>query len=321
LPDLSIFEFPPLKSRIENDIPVYSAYLCCNILTRYMKIRQKPDWLKTRLPSGSNYKEVKRIVEGHHLHTICSSGKCPNMGECWSAGTATFMILGEICTRSCKFCATLSGKPLMPDASEPSKVAESVRLMGLRHVVITSVDRDDLPDGGAGHWAETIREIKRVNPLTTIEVLIPDFDGKAELIELTASERPDIISHNLETVERLTPLVRSRARYRTSLEVIRIIASSGIVTKSGIMVGLGETTTEVLQCMDDLRSAGCEILTIGQYLQPTKKHLEVAEYVTPQLFEEYRKAGLARGFSVVESAPLVRSSYHAEKHLISRSRV
>jgi lipoic acid synthetase len=284
-----------------------------------MKIRQKPDWLKTKLPGGSNYKEVKRIVEGHQLHTICSSGKCPNMGECWSAGTATFMILGEICTRSCKFCATLSGKPLMPDAAEPAKVAESIRLMGLKHVVITSVDRDDLQDGGAGHWAGTIREIKRVNPSTTIEVLIPDFDGKAELIEMTASEKPDIISHNLETVERLTPLVRSRAKYRTSLDVIRIIASSGIVTKSGIMVGLGETPPEVLQCMDDLRSAGCEILTIGQYLQPTKKHLEVTEYVTPQIFETYRKEGLARGFSVVESAPLVRSSYHAEKHLISRS--
>lgn len=286
-----------------------------------MKIRQKPDWLKTRLPGGSNYKEVKRIVEGHHLHTICSSGKCPNMGECWNNGTATFMILGEICTRSCKFCATLTGKPLMPDSAEPVKVADSVRLMGLKHVVITSVDRDDLPDGGAGHWAETIREVKRLNPSITIEVLIPDFDGKIELIGMVASEKPDIISHNLETVERLTPLARSRAKYRTSLETIRIIASFGIVTKSGIMAGLGETPPEVLQCMDDLRSAGCEILTIGQYLQPTKKHLEVAEYVTPQRFEEYRREGLSRGFSVVESAPLVRSSYHAEKHLISRNKV
>lgn len=284
-----------------------------------MNTRQKPDWLKTRLPGGSNYREVKRIVEGHHLHTICSSGKCPNMGECWSAGTATFMILGEICTRSCKFCATFSGKPSLPDEGEPAKVAESIRLMGLRHAVITSVDRDDLPDGGAGHWAATIREVRRVNPATTIEVLIPDFDGKAELISQVASQKPDIISHNLETVERLTPLVRSRAKYRTSLEVISLIAASGIAAKSGMMVGLGETTEEILQSMDDLRLNGCMILTIGQYLQPTKKHFEVAEYVSPIKFEEYRLAGLARGFRVVESAPLVRSSYHAEKHLISGS--
>lgn len=284
-----------------------------------MNTRKKPDWLKTRLPGGSNYREVKRIVEGHHLHTICSSGKCPNMGECWSAGTATFMILGEICTRSCKFCATFSGKPLLPDEGEPAKVAASIRLMGLRHAVITSVDRDDLPDGGAGHWAATIREVRRVNPATTIEVLIPDFDGNAELISQVASEKPDIISHNLETVERLTPLVRSRAKYRTSLEVIRLIAASGIAAKSGMMVGLGETTEEILQSMDDLRLNGCMILTIGQYLQPTKKHFEVAEYVSPIKFEEYRLAGLARGFRVVESAPLVRSSYHAEKHLISGS--
>lgn len=284
-----------------------------------MNTRQKPDWLKTRLPGGSNYREVKRIVEGHHLHTICSSGKCPNMGECWSAGTATFMILGEICTRSCKFCATFSGKPSLPYEGEPAKVAESIRLMGLRHAVITSVDRDDLPDGGAGHWAATIREVRRVNPATTIEVLIPDFDGKAELISQVASQKPDIISHNLETVERLTPLVRSRAKYRTSLEVISLIAASGIAAKSGMMVGLGETTEEILQSMDDLRLNGCMILTIGQYLQPTKKHFEVAEYVSPIKFEEYRLAGLARGFRVVESAPLVRSSYHAEKHLISGS--
>lgn len=282
-----------------------------------MKTRQKPDWLKTRLPGGANYKEVKRIVEGHHLHTICASGKCPNMGECWGAGTATFMILGEICTRSCKFCATLTGKPLPPDEDEPAKVAESVRLMGLRHVVITSVDRDDLPDGGASQWAATLRAIKKVNPGTTVEVLIPDFDGQEGLIALIAAEKPDIISHNLETVERLTPLVRSRAKYRTSLEVIRIIASTGLVTKSGIMAGLGETAEEVLQCMDDLRSAGCDILTIGQYLQPTRKHLEVDEYLSPEKFDAYRKEGLARGFRVVESAPLVRSSYHAEKHLIS----
>lgn len=284
-----------------------------------MDRRQKPDWLKIKLPTGSNYRQVKQIVEGNHLHTICSSGKCPNMGECWGAGTATFMILGEICTRSCKFCATLTGKPLPPDSGEPAKVAESVRLMGLKHVVITSVDRDDLPDGGAAHWAATIRRIREVNPSTTIEVLIPDFDGKAELIELIARAKPDIISHNIETVARLTPRVRSRAKYETSLKVVEIIGSAGIISKSGIMAGLGETSGEVLQCMDDLRAVGCEILTIGQYLQPTKKHIEVAEYLHPDQFSWYKGEALARGFRVVESAPLVRSSYHAEKHLIKRS--
>jgi lipoic acid synthetase len=283
-----------------------------------MERRQKPDWLKIKLPGGNNYKQVKQIVEGNHLHTICSSGRCPNMGECWGAGTATFMILGDICTRSCKFCATLTGKPLPPDPDESAKLAESIRLMGLKHVVITSVDRDDLPDGGADHWAKTIREIKKVTPSTTVEVLIPDFDGKAELIAIMASEKPDIISHNLETVERLTPLVRSRAKYRTSLEVVSLLASSGLVTKSGIMVGLGESFEEVLQCMDDLIEVGCEVMTIGQYLQPTKKHLEVVEYLHPDKFEAFKTEGLARGFRIVESAPLVRSSYHAEKHLISK---
>jgi lipoic acid synthetase len=284
-----------------------------------MERRQKPDWLKIKLPTGSNYRHIKQIVESNQLHTICSSGRCPNMGECWGAGTATFMILGEICTRSCKFCATLSGKPLMPDTEEPAKVAGSVKMMGLKHVVITSVDRDDLPDGGASHWASTIREIRKLNPQTTIEVLIPDFDGKADLIELIAIEKPEIISHNIETVERLTPLVRSRAKYKTSLEVVRLIKSFGIVSKSGIMVGLGETREEVLQCMDDLRSVGCEILTIGQYLQPTKNHLEVAEYLHPDEFAFFKKEALDRGFSVVESAPLVRSSYHAEKHLLKNA--
>ena len=284
-----------------------------------MERRQKPDWLKIKLPTGTNYKQVKQIVEGNHLHTICSSGKCPNMGECWGAGTATFMVLGEICTRSCKFCATLSGKPLAPDADEPAKVADSIRLMGLKHVVITSVDRDDLPDGGAAHWAATINQIRKVNPGTTTEVLIPDFDGKPELIELIALAKPDIISHNIETVERLTPLVRSRAKYRTSLKVVELIGSFGLVSKSGIMVGLGETADEVLQCMDDLRRVDCEVLTIGQYLQPTRKHLEVVEYLHPDQFAYFKREGLSRGFRVVESAPLVRSSYHAEKHLIKVS--
>ena len=307
-------------SKIENrksKISCYSVYLCS--LTIYsMERRQKPDWLKIKLPSGVNYRQVKQIVEGNQLHTICSSGRCPNMGECWGAGTATFLILGEICTRSCKFCATLTGKPLPPDAGEPFKVAESIHLMGLKHAVITSVDRDDLPDGGAAHWAATIRRIREINPDTTIEVLIPDFDGRKELIELIAHEKPDIVSHNLETVERLTPLVRSKARYRTSLKVIEIIGSLGMVPKSGIMVGLGETAEEVLQCMDDLRSVGCEILTIGQYLQPTRKHLDVAEYLHPDQFARFREEGISRGFSVVESAPLVRSSYHAEKHLLAK---
>ncbi|HPR60656.1 MAG TPA: lipoyl synthase [Prolixibacteraceae bacterium] len=277
--------------------------------------REKPDWLKIKLPKGTNYTQVKSLVQKYHLHTICTSGKCPNMGECWAAGTATLMILGDICTRSCKFCATQTGKPLPPDENEPSNVAESIRLMGLKHAVLTSVDRDDLPDKGAGHWEKTIREIKRVNPQITIEVLIPDFDGKPELILQVVDAKPDIISHNLETVRRLTPLVRSRAKYDVSLSVLQTIAKAGVRPKSGIMLGLGETRAEVLDTMDDLIAAGCEILTIGQYLQPTKMTLPVEEYVHPDVFDEYRKIGLEKGFRFVESAPLVRSSYHAEKHV------
>lgn len=281
-----------------------------------MEIKRKPDWLKIRLPHGANYRYVKQIVATHGLHTICSSGQCPNMGECWGAGTATFMILGEICTRSCKFCATLTGKPLPPEPTEPSGLAESVKLMRLKHVVITSVDRDDLRDGGAAHWAKTISEVKNLNPGITIEVLIPDFDNKAELIQLVADAEPDIISHNLETVERLTPLVRSRASYQRSLDVIRKISASGKITKSGIMLGLGEERDEILKTMDDLVDAGCEIFTMGQYLQPTKAHLEVMEYIHPDEFALLKTQGLLRGFRLVESAPLVRSSYHAEKHLL-----
>lgn len=280
-----------------------------------MDIKRKPDWLKMRLPNGENYRHVKQIVAAHELHTICSSGQCPNMGECWGAGTATFMILGEICTRSCKFCATHSGKPLPPEPAEPSRLAESVKLMGLKHVVITSVDRDDLNDGGAAHWAASISAIKNLNPGITIEVLIPDFDNRIELIQLIADAQPDIISHNLETVERLTPLVRSRAKYQTSLGVIRKISASGRVSKSGIMLGLGETRDEILQTMDDLVEAGCEIFTMGQYLQPSKAHLEVAEYIHPDEFAGLKIEGEQRGFRIVESAPLVRSSYHAEKHI------
>ena len=280
-----------------------------------MEIKRKPDWLKIKLPLGANYRQVKQIVNGHGLHTICSSGKCPNMGECWGAGTATFMILGEICTRSCKFCATRTGKPLPLDPGEPFKLAESVRLMGLKHAVITSVDRDDLLDGGAAHWASTIKAVKSSNPGITIEVLIPDFDNRLELIQLVANAGPDTISHNLETVERLTRLVRNRASYQTSLDVIRKISGTKSVSKSGIMLGLGETRDEIRQTMDDLVGAGCEIFTMGQYLQPTRAHLDVAEYVHPDEFARLKTEGLQRGFRIVESAPLVRSSYHDEKHI------
>jgi len=276
---------------------------------------RKPDWLKIKLPKGTNFTQVKSIVERYNLHTICTSGKCPNMGECWAAGTATLMILGEICTRSCKFCATQTGKPFPVDADEPLNVAKSIQLMGLKHAVITSVDRDDLTDKGAGHWALTISEVKKINPDTTMEVLIPDFDGDSELIWLVVDAKPDIISHNLETVRRLTPLVRSRAKYDLSLNVLKTISESGVVCKSGIMVGLGETREEVLETMDDLLAVGCQVFTIGQYLQPTKSHLPVEEYLHPEVFEEYRRIGLEKGFRKVESAPLVRSSYHAERHI------
>lgn len=276
---------------------------------------RKPEWLKISIGANERYTETKRIVESHCLHTICSSGRCPNMGECWGRGTATFMIGGNICTRSCKFCNTQTGRPLPLDPQEPTHVAESVRLMKLSHAVVTSVDRDDLPDLGAAHWAQTIAEIRRLNPETTLEVLIPDFQGRRELVEQVIEARPDIISHNMETVRRLSPLVRSAARYDTSLEVIRQIAASGTTAKSGIMVGLGETPAEVEELMDDLRAAGCQIMTIGQYLQPSHRHYPVAEYVTPEQFKRYEETGLAKGFTQVESGPLVRSSYHAEKSL------
>ncbi|MDL2213088.1 lipoyl synthase [Bacteroides sp. OttesenSCG-928-N06] len=278
---------------------------------------RKPEWLKISIGTNERYTQTKRIVESHCLHTICSSGRCPNLGECWGRGTATFMIAGDICTRSCKFCNTLTGKPLPLDENEPTHVAKSISLMKLTHAVVTSVDRDDLPDLGAAHWAETIREIKRLNPETTVEVLIPDFQGRKELVAEVINAKPEIISHNMETVERITPLVRSAAKYETSLQVIRQIAESGTTAKSGIMVGLGETAEEVEKIMDDLLAAGCSILTIGQYLQPTHKHYPVAEYITPQQFDKYKETALQKGFKQVESAPLVRSSYHAEKHIIS----
>ena len=276
---------------------------------------RKPEWLKISIGANERYTETKRIVESHCLHTICSSGRCPNMGECWGKGTATFMIAGDICTRSCKFCNTQTGRPLPLDPDEPTHVAESIALMKLSHAVITSVDRDDLPDLGAAHWAQTIREIKRLNPETTTEVLIPDFQGRKELVDQVIKACPVIISHNMETVKRISPQVRSAANYHTSLEVIRQIAESGITAKSGIMVGLGETPAEVEELMDDLISVGCKILTIGQYLQPTHKHFPVAAYITPEQFAVYKETGLKKGFEQVESAPLVRSSYHAEKHI------
>ena len=276
---------------------------------------RKPEWLKISIGANERYTETKRIVESHCLHTICSSGRCPNMGECWGKGTATFMIAGDICTRSCKFCNTQTGQPLPLDPDEPAHVAESIALMKLSHAVITSVDRDDLPDLGAAHWAQTIREIKRLNPETTTEVLIPDFQGRKELVDQVIKACPEIISHNMETVKRISPQVRSAANYHTSLEVIRQIAESGITAKSGIMVGLGETPAEVEELMDDLISVGCKILTIGQYLQPTHKHFPVAAYITPEQFAVYKETGLKKGFEQVESAPLVRSSYHAEKHI------
>lgn len=281
-----------------------------------IKKRQKPDWLKIKVPIGKQYIGVRDLVNQHKLHTICTSGKCPNVEDCWGRGTATFMILGDICTRSCKFCAVKTGRPNSIDLEEPKRVARSVKLMKLRHCVITSVDRDDLEDGGSGIWAETIKAVKEANPGTTIETLIPDFQGRKELLLKVVEARPDVISHNLETVHRLTPKVRSAAIYARSLEVIKWIAESGIRSKSGIMVGLGETQEEVLQVMDDLRSVGCEVMTIGQYLQPTREHLPVKEYVPPEQFKRYEEAGYAKGFRHVESGPLVRSSYRAEKHVI-----
>jgi lipoic acid synthetase len=268
--------------------------------------------------SGENYSKVKHIVLENRLHTICTSGNCPNIGECWNAGTATFMILGDICTRACKFCATRTGRPLPPDMGEADRLAKSIRTMRLKHCVITSVDRDDLEDGGAFFWSSVIRRIKEVNPGTTIETLIPDFGGKEENIKKIIDAGPDVISHNIETVRRLTPLIRTKAKYDTSLEVIRYLKQNGMTAKSGFMLGLGETEPEIFQTIEDLFEAGCNILTIGQYLQPGLDYLEVAEYITPGRFEEYRIFALDKGFNFVESSPLVRSSFHAEKHVTTR---
>lgn len=278
-------------------------------------IIRKPNWLKIKLQNSSEYSMVSKLVEENGLHTICSSGKCPNMNECWSRGTATFMILGNICTRACRFCATSTGKPLPVDVNEPQKVANSIRIMKLKHAVITSVDRDDLPDGGAVVWAETVRKIREYNPATTIELLVPDFDGKKELIDIVLKSAPDIMGHNIECVRRVTAATRSRAKYDLSLEVISHIANSGMISKSGIMVGVGETDEEVMETLMDLRKVGCKIVTIGQYLQPTVKHLPVSRYVHPDTFALYGEEAMKMGFDYVESAPLVRSSYMADKAL------
>lgn len=279
---------------------------------------RKPDWLKVNFGANERYSNTKKIVDTHRLYTICSSGRCPNIGECWGRGTATFMIGGNICTRCCKFCNTNSGKPLPLDESEPKHVAESIQLMQLNHAVITSVDRDDLPDYGATHWVATIKAIKELNPSVTMEVLIPDFMGREELIANIIDAKPDVISHNMETVRRLTPVVRSVATYERSLQVLKQVANSPIPAKTGIMVGLGETIAEVEETMDDLLSVGCSILTIGQYLQPTHKHYPVQEYVTPQQFAAYKETALAKGFKMVESGPLVRSSYYAERAMMKK---
>ena len=274
---------------------------------------RKPSWLKIKLPQGAEYPNVKKIVELNQLHTICASGKCPNIGECWSKGTATFMIAGEICTRSCKFCATQTGKPLPLDKEEPKKIASSVKLMQLKHCVITSVDRDELEDKGAEHWALTIQEIRKENPNTIIEVLTPDFDGRKELLDIVFKAKPDIFGHNMETVKRLSSQVRSRAKYDLSLDVLKQANEAGLISKSGIMVGLGEKEEEVIELMKDLRAVGCNLFTIGQYLRPSTNNIPVEEYITPEQFARYKEIGMNLGFDNIESGPLVRSSYMAEE--------
>ena len=277
--------------------------------------RRKPEWLKIKLPRGFKTSQVVGLLNEKHLHTICSSGMCPNRGECWGRGTATFMIGGNVCTRSCRFCNVATGRPHPLDEKEIADIVESVKSLRLKHIVITSVDRDDLPDLGAGHWAKMIRTLRKECPGVTMEVLIPDFQGREELVKMVIDERPDVISHNLETVRRLTPEVRCHATYDTSLKVICQIAESGIRSKSGIMLGLGETPEEIEETMKDLLAVGCEVMTIGQYLQPTASHYPVHDYVHPDVFERYRLKGLELGFRHMESAPMVRSSYHAERHV------
>jgi lipoic acid synthetase len=285
-------------------------------MSNCVNTRRKPEWLKIKLPMGDLAIGVSNLIKENNLHTICTSGMCPNQGECWGCGTATFMIGGDICTRGCRFCNVNTGKPLPLDIKEPAHIAKSIKILKVKHAVITSVDRDDLEDFGAKHWAKTIYEIRKVNPSITMEVLIPDFMGEKELINKVIAEMPDVISHNMETVRRLTPSIRSKATYDCSLKVLKHIANSGITAKSGIMLGLGETKEEILEVMDDLLAVGVKVMTIGQYLQPTKENVEVCEYVTPEQFAEYEEIGLKKGFVIVESAPLVRSSYHAERHVL-----
>jgi lipoic acid synthetase len=279
---------------------------------------KKPKWLRVKLPTGENYRKVRGLVDEHKLHTICESGSCPNMGECWGEGTATFMILGNVCTRSCGFCGVQTGKPEPVDMFEPGRVANSVKIMGVKHAVITSVDRDDLKDGGSEIWAQTVRAIRQQSPGTTLETLIPDFAGYWDNLQVIIDVAPEIVSHNLETVRRLTKQVRIQAKYDRSLEVLFRLKKGGMRTKSGVMLGLGETEQEVIETMQDLRAVNVDILTLGQYLQPTPKHLPVAEFIEPEKFAFYQKLGLEMGFRFVESGPLVRSSYHAEKHLFDQ---
>ncbi|MEA3427052.1 MAG: lipoyl synthase [Bacteroidota bacterium] len=277
---------------------------------------KKPNWLRVKLPIGESYKHVRGLVDTHQLHTICESGNCPNMGECWGEGTATFMILGNVCTRSCGFCAVATGRPEPADWDEPQRVAEAIHLMKVKHAVITSVDRDELKDGGSIIWYNTIEAVKGLNPGTTLETLIPDFQGKADQVQRIINAAPNVVSHNMETVERMTRQVRIQAKYRRSLEVLNMLKKGGMRTKTGIMLGLGETMEEVIQSMKDLVSVGTDVLTLGQYLQPTKKHLPVQRFVHPDEFAELRAIGYELGFDYVESGPLVRSSYHSEKHVI-----
>jgi len=276
---------------------------------------KKPDWLRVKLPIGENYKHVRGLVDTHKLHTICESGNCPNMGECWGEGTATFMILGNVCTRSCGFCAVATGRPEAVDWDEPQRVAEAIHLMKVKHAVITSVDRDELKDGGSIIWQNTIRAVKALNPNTTLETLIPDFKGEKENIQRIIDAAPEVVSHNIETVERLTKQVRIQAKYWRSMEVLKILKQAGVRTKSGIMLGLGETKEEVVQTMTDLANVGVDVITLGQYLQPTKKHLSVVRFVHPDEFAEYLEIGYSLGIDYVESGPLVRSSYHSERHV------
>lgn len=287
-----------------------------NTVPESSKIK-KPNWLRVKLPTGENYKHVRGLVDTHKLHTICESGNCPNMGECWGEGTATFMILGNVCTRSCGFCAVATGRPEAVDWDEPQRVAEAIHLMQVKHAVVTSVDRDELKDGGSIIWYNTIKAIKTLNPDTTLETLVPDFKGQKENIQRIIEAAPEVVSHNIETVERLTRQVRIQAKYRRSMDVLKVLKEGGMRTKSGIMLGLGEEKEEVLQTMRDLRNSGVDVVTIGQYLQPTRKHLPVIRFVHPDEFAEFREAGYEMGFDYVESGPLVRSSYHSDKHVIA----